>query len=428
MPEEPNRNVVIPPQKLNDALQGLLQKAANEDGLESAGFALEKEQIDQFRAIAAQVAAQGTDSVFATSQDRLTSLLQAYIAENADQLEKPQDDTGLEAKFDTRDLVGWAGSFFHWAGSLHPHDWIAPPETPWTVPDRCRLAVVADWGSGLYGAPVIAESIGRDSDGFDIILHLGDVYYAGTEKEVRTRFIDLWPSNARLTSLATNGNHEMYSGGYGYFDTLLPELAARARDTTMRQKSSCFALQNTNFLMVGLDTAYQDHAMNELQVLWLRRVIKQAGSRKVVLFSHHQPYSQFETQGPKLVSALGELLSSGRIFAWYWGHEHRLVIFDQHPQWRLYGRCIGHGGMPYFRDKFAGSSPGTTAFYSQATKDVAGIRVPASNTLDGPNPYLGDNRSNYGPNGFVTLLFDGDQINESYRLPDNQEVRNGTIR
>lgn len=34
---------------------------------------------------------------------------------------------------------------------------------------------------------------------------------------------------------------------------------------------------------------------------------------------------------------------------WYWGHEHKLTIYDRHHVEKgieAYGRCVGHGGMP----------------------------------------------------------------------------------
>ena len=82
-------------------------------------------------------------------------------------------------------------------------------------------------------------------------------------------------------------------------------------------------------------------------------IIAQAGDRKVVLFSHHQLYSHFENTGRKAVGhpGFGEILRSERIFAWYWGHEHRCSIFEGATRISGYsGRCIGHSGMPESRD------------------------------------------------------------------------------
>ena len=38
-----------------------------------------------------------------------------------------------------------------------------------------------------------------------------------------------------------------------------------------------------------------------------------------------------DDQGPKLRIALADLLNTQRIHAWFWGHEHRLVLYDPHP-------------------------------------------------------------------------------------------------
>ncbi len=127
------------------------------------------------------------------------------------------------------------------------------------------------------------------------------------------------------------------------------------------------------------------------------------------------------------MSKLNELLAKEKIHAWYWGHEHRLVIYDQHPHWRFYGRCVGHGGMPYFRDSFPGSSPHVTAFYKVAGGLKSNIMVPNGEVLDGPNPYLLRDQLKYGPQGYLVLELEGSRIHESYRAPNGSEIRRQTI-
>ena len=176
---------------------------------------------------------------------------------------------------------------------------------------------MADWGTGLYGAPVCAQSIEKDPKPVDLLLHLGDIYYSGTQSEVHTRFLEKWPKRPNALSRACNANHEMYTGGEGYFRFVLPAFG---------QPASYFALQNDNWLLVGLDTVYEDHDLAFEQGAWLERLIESGGNRKVVVFSHHQPFSLLDKQGPKLVTKLGRLLAQKKIFAWYWGHEHRCVL------------------------------------------------------------------------------------------------------
>ena len=156
--------------------------------------------------------------------------------------------------------------------------------------------MLGDWGTGLYGAPVIAKSVRQDPDPFAMLLHLGDTYYSGTAKEMKQRFLDMWPSRNGAVNRALNSNHDMYSGGDAYFDDVLPAFG---------QDGSYFACQNKNWTLVGLDVAYKDHEIDDEQVEWLKQIIAKAGDNKIVLFSHHQLYSHFEKQGSKLWSHPG---------------------------------------------------------------------------------------------------------------------------
>ena len=59
-----------------------------------------------------------------------------------------------------------------------------------------------------------------------LTIHLGDVYYAGTETEEQQLLVNLWPSGS-MGALALNSNHEMYSGGTPYFNVALGVLSSR---------------------------------------------------------------------------------------------------------------------------------------------------------------------------------------------------------
>src|SRR5205823_664114 len=83
-----------------------------------------------------------------------------------------------EAKFDEQDILGWVGSFFTWWRGIKPHPWQAPPNEPRPVANTLRMAVLGDWGTGMYGAPYCAQTIEADGK-YDVLLHLGDVYYSG---------------------------------------------------------------------------------------------------------------------------------------------------------------------------------------------------------------------------------------------------------
>jgi Calcineurin-like phosphoesterase len=356
-------------------------------------------------------AAKRTADVLVAPDDPFTSVLQSFLAEHAveDGKVEPLAGGGLEAKYDEHDIIGWAGSLITWVRRLKPHRWKTAPVIPDRVPDTLRVGILGDWGSGLYGAPVCAASIQNDPEPYDLLVHLGDVYYSGTQREVTDRFLELWPRTGAINR-ACNSNHEMYSGGYAYFRLTLKRFA---------QPASYFALHNAHWLLVGLDSAYQEASLAHDQVAWLQGLLANAGDRHVVLFTHHQPFSWAETVKGTLASQLAAPLTNRRIFAWYWGHEHRCVVYDAHPRWGLRGRCVGHGGYPSFRDAFLDSTIGERGPHDTLWRKVgAKSMVPGGLILDGPNPYVVDHTLEYGPHGYMTLEFNGDRLNEIVHTPD----------
>jgi hypothetical protein len=371
------------------------------------------------------------DGAIAMTEDRLASLLQSFLAEQGaanaialldkGKLQKRDESDFYEAKFDEGDIAGWLFSFLpsYLAGRFKKKPFVTPSENVVTIPDEARIAILGDWGSGLYGAPECANTIAKMDPKYDVIVHLGDVYYAGTASEVQDRFLGVWPTVAGAKSFATNSNHEMYSGGEGYFTRTLA-------DPRFAHDSSCFAFQNSNFLFLGLDTAYEDFDLSDEQVRWIEQRIEKSGGRRVVLLSHHQPFSQFEGPGTKLTQKLGHLLTAGKIFAWYWGHEHRCVIFGYHNVWRIWGRCIGHGGYPAFRDNFSNLVP-----ERESAEDTRWFRIDRGAqigfVLDGPNVYVGGHEKKYSPNGFMSLTLDGKQIREAVLSPSGMLVRTELI-
>jgi calcineurin-like phosphoesterase family protein len=367
-------------------------------------------------ALAALEAEGADDGVLVTAQHQLASLMQSHLVESPPDI--PRRDAGpLEVMFDEGDISGWVGSVLDWWRRIVPEKWRPPAERPERIGDgkKLRVALLADWGTGLYGAPECASSIESDG-GYDLLLHLGDVYYSGTPTEVRENFLELWPTVPGAVSRACNSNHEMYSGGEGLFKETLPAFG---------QEATPFAVETDDWLLVGLDSAYEDHDLAHGQSGWLEQLISRAGERRVLLFCHHQPFSLLSKQGPKLVEKLAPLLEGGRIFAWYWGHEHRCVIYDRHPAWGLLGRCIGHGGMPYFRDDVTSYEPdqGDERWRRVPAKNL----VPSGLLLDGPNPYVPEHEDRYGPNGYLTLELDGASLNEIVHAPDGSVLRSALL-
>lgn len=141
---------------------------------------------------------------------------------------------------DPRWVACWVAEGLSWLRGRRPFPEKAAD--PLTIPNNARVILVGDWGSGLPRAWRVAQqmaswvasanSAGRQAH----VIHLGDVYYSGWPKENQSNLLDPWPvplADAGLVGCWNiNGNHDMYSGGKGYFDTVL------ADDRFKRQQGS----------------------------------------------------------------------------------------------------------------------------------------------------------------------------------------------
>lgn len=364
--------------------------------------------------------AEAQSRVLVSPDHRVAALLQTFLASKSKEEGKvePLHKGANEAKFDDKDVLGWIGSFFTWWKKIKPAKWQTAPPEPEVLPgvgNDFRMAILGDWGTGLYGAPTSAKSIEKDAKSYKVLMHLGDVYYSGDDHEIQKQFLDIWPKVPGAVSRACNSNHEMYTGGHAYFKKTLPQF---------NQKASNFAFQNDHYIFVGLDTGYADKDLAKDQAQWLRSIAQKRGTRKLILFSHHQPLSWLEDQHPQLTGKIGDILTGGHVFAWYWGHEHRCVLYDRHDPWFMHGRCVGHGGYPYFRKPW-GDIGGTkdkdnSNWFILPKKNFA----PGGRALDGPNPFIGDgdDPNRYGPQGYMTVEFSGPHINEIVHLPDGKVI------
>jgi len=414
------------PDQLHDAVEAATGQVAAGDPVEQQRLiAAWNHAIGVLSKDARPVVDKGEEgnAILHTPQNELASRLQTLLAKQAtavgqvETLQPPEpvsvpsgDDSFtlgvLSVKFDNADLAGWLRMAPELLFKPPKAAWIDPTPVPQTIPDNARIALFADWGTGMYGAPAIAQCIEK-LDRCDVVLHLGDTYYSGETDEVRDRLVGNWPKRpAGTINRALNGNHEMYSGGTGYFDAL---------NNFFQQPASCFALQNSKWILVCLDTAYVDFNLDEKQVAWVKSIAKSAGTRKLILFSHHQPFSQLDDQGPHLQVALADLLNSQRIHAWFWGHEHRLVLYEPHSRWGFKGRCIGNSGFPAFLDDL----PGIGGNLYQWLTLTAQPQAPKARLLDGPNFWVPGDTEEFSPHGYVVLDFDDDKVWETYRVPNN---------
>jgi hypothetical protein len=213
---------------------------------------------------------------------------------------------------------------------------------------RARVILVGDWGSGLPRAlhvrDQMAKALSETPDGVERhAIHLGDVYYSGTESEYQERFLTPWMTAAGdgSRSYALNGNHDMYSGGFAYFEKCLtdPRFAAQ-------QGSSYFRLANEHWQLLALDTSYDDKDLHGRQVDWVGGHLGDFGGQSVLL-SHHQLFSPYEKTAPAVHDKLAPLLRKHGAAGWFWAHEHRCLVYRDH-ELIPFASCVGHGGIPEY--------------------------------------------------------------------------------
>jgi len=228
-----------------------------------------------------------------------------------------------------------------------------PPE-PVQISDRARVILVGDWGSGIPRAQRVGTEMRKAveqgvRENRDVqVIHLGDVYYSGWQFEYEDRFLPYWPVKpeeaAKIGSWCLNGNHDMYSGGHAYFGFLLKDARFGKQN-----RSSFFRLHNKKWQLLGLDTSWDDNGLKDPQGSWVKQVLDK-NKQKTIFLTHHQLFSAYE-DGPDVGKVLGQklapILGDQQIDAWFWGHEHRFIIYGPTVNVK-YARLVGHGGVPVY--------------------------------------------------------------------------------
>ena len=309
------------------------------------------------------------------------------------------------------DVLGWMQAVddwlaYYWDGAEPryvppadggPQPFALPPAAP--SDGTLRVGILGDWGTGEDEARAVLDQLMRQAP--DVVVHVGDVYYAGTEDEQQNNFLgplaDARRAHGRdVPVYALPGNHDYYSGGAGFYG-MLARLNQGVPNASV-QANSFFCLRNDAWQLQGMDTGYNDSDLLRVaeDITWLRddeaawhaQQLASAGGRRVILLSHHQLFSAFEQiggawQNPYLTGSLAAWMGADPapdVAAWLWGHEHVLQVYQVPGSLPVLGRCVGNGAFPVFTD--SGYTPGTTTIPLQ----------PATSSPDGCIPF---------PHGFV---------------------------
>jgi hypothetical protein len=302
------------------------------------------------------------------SRSPVVSLAQSALHDEREARQAPDDDEA------DGPIEGIAGSIF--ARLLEGSHAFCDTPARADLGTRVRLVVVGDWGTGREDAARVGAQARRfleQSQAPAHLVHLGDTYYSGTPREARRNVLAPWPvpedEAGLFGSWALNGNHDMYSGGHGLFDVTLGD-PRFVRQRAGVDPTTWFVLSSAGWNIVGLDTAWEHPALlvrgdqlfieGDLGHLHGRQadVLAEcaADDRRLLVLSHHQLFSAYDeahfTFGSDRAAAtpmaeeLAGVLAEREIDAWFWGHEHDCLGYEEHFGGVRFARAIGHGGVP----------------------------------------------------------------------------------
>jgi hypothetical protein len=323
---------------------------------------------------------------------------------------------------------GWFFAFLNLVVTLTESLWYAGDQFPTTQPpviplkgaqqNSVTIGILGDAGSGTSTYQSILQALTNTNPKPDYLIHVGDVYYAGTPcstsqygskyfvpNEEIDNFLRYWPEQYHGASFTLNSNHEMYSGANGYFGDLLNASNGGAGSPfSAQQGSSCFALQYGGWTILGLDSAYMgtsaDAFMNGsiggatgTQGKWISGL--GLVPLTTIVLTHHNGFD-YDCSGPLTLWQEINGAMEGDPYAWYWGHVHNGIAYDSPITipagngqsgftTNTFARCLGHASLPY------GNSPAL---------DGKPIAWRATNTQSASSTQLA--------NGFATLTLTKD--------------------
>ncbi len=286
------------------------------------------------------------------------SALKAHQSSDADQHKSIISE--LVTKYSSWDLAGWVQCGWYYVkyyvlAHLPPtyHDWQAhAPADPkfgvidYKLPSNSRVLMIGDWGTHMDDNAALLRQALRKFEP-DVIIHLGDVYYSGTVEECKRNVLDVIDKavadlklDRRPAFFAIPGNHDYYSGGSGFYQTI-SKVNSGVAGATQQASYFCLRTMDDKWQFLAMDTGYGDRNPIEqtapgLQVHeteWHYDKLE-TFSGSTILLSHHQLYSAKEKLNGGTRPYLNEALYAtfkkhfDRVAAWYWGHEHNFIVFE----------------------------------------------------------------------------------------------------
>lgn len=249
------------------------------------------------------------------------------------------------------------------------------------LPDRARIGLISDWGTGMDDARHLLQALLRLDPA--VLIHLGDIYYAGTVREDELHFAAVLNAACselghRIPVFTIPGNHDYYSGGRGFYG-----LVDRLNVGAAKQVASYFCLRSEGgaWQFLAMDTGFNDRrpssrfdpyatapGLHASEEEWLRHHLRSFGGQTILL-SHHPLFSAHRRLNgtrsgaprPNFNSALFGSVQPylDRVALWLWGHEHSLGVYQEGLHGVARARLIG-----------------CSAFESQTEDDPYQVRYP----------------------------------------------------
>lgn len=277
-------------------------------------------------------------------------------------------------------------------------------------PNKVKIVIIGDWGTGDWKdggktkcpAQLVIDAIMELSPKPDYIIHLGDVYYAGTPKEEKKHLLKMLPASYTGKLYTMNSNHEMYDGAKGLMGITLKNL--RFSDQGC---STYFSIELKDWIIVGLDSAYYDDSFlymkgslcnskgGKEQLTFLTNAYKT--NKKVLLMTHHNGI-EVAKKGPKPNKKLWDqvlgAMNNNLPDVWYWGHVHNgivykedLSIYEKSTNKISKMRCCGHASIPfgngaYLENISTGKNP-DVLYYAHTSMPDPTDKVQKLRTLNG---------------------------------------------
>lgn len=323
---------------------------------------------------------------------------------------KVREDTALEAtlmasyrKFSDRDpgflscATTYAAYNVKYHGVLKYNSWIEKGNINYGVinyklPNNAKVGIIGDWGTGMEDAEYLLKAMLKTYNP-DAIIHLGDIYYSGTPEECQDNYAKIITKafnehGKRLPVFTIPGNHDYYAFGYGYYD-MVKEMNSFMPNAMQETSYFCLRTEDDGWQFLGMDTGFDDAnpadqfntyyagpQLNDSEIGWHKDKLENF-SGNTILLSHHQlfsnhakingslsVYGSYPNLNKYLLDVFRPYLGT-KVAAWFWGHEHNQVLYNDN----LYGLPKGRltGASAY--EELSSSDPYSVKYPNVPFKD-----------------------------------------------------------